>query len=93
MSTVQSGSDDDTDNLQESGAEEPISHGCFADRKLALEEALTEGKVIHNASYIPECTPDGRFKKVVKLKLWYWLVQFKFWSDPMLRFCRLLLVR
>lgn len=89
-----SGSDDDTGDVQESGGEEPISHGCFADRKLALEEALVAGNVLHNATYIPECTPDGRFKKVSQIQTIFYLtfVQFKF-LDTMLRLLRLLLVR
>lgn len=48
------------DNLDTREEESP---GCLGDRKTAMEEGNIAGH-LHDATYIPECTPDGRYKKV-----------------------------
>ncbi|XP_019756859.1 SPARC-related modular calcium-binding protein 1 isoform X1 [Dendroctonus ponderosae] len=42
---------------------EEESPNCLSDRKSAIEDGSISGHV-HNATYIPECTSDGRYKKV-----------------------------
>ncbi|KAL1517585.1 hypothetical protein ABEB36_001327 [Hypothenemus hampei] len=52
---------DETDDFETKEEESP---GCLGDRKSALEEVNLSGH-LHNATlYVPECTPDGRYKKV-----------------------------
>lgn len=56
--------DEDNGDVLSGGADEPVSYGCFADRRLAIEDSGAG-----NATYIPDCTPDGRFKKVLQFTI------------------------
>ncbi|XP_066254399.1 SPARC-related modular calcium-binding protein 2-like isoform X1 [Euwallacea similis] len=64
LDTVTLSVGDENESIDSNSPEEQ-THGCLADRKTALDEADSSvtGN-FHNASYIPECTVDGRYKKV-----------------------------
>lgn len=54
---------------------EEESPNCLSDRKSAIEDGSISGHV-HNATYIPECTSDGRYKKVLRNIIFSWATFF-----------------